>query len=150
MTSCHVMLQKHLPLQVVGGALISLLGPRTPRAGFPITLQGLARPVLPLSWSLTFVFAVQLVASLAAYIHLFYAPFSAGLAGWLSHLPAVLQPVVVYAACIFPPLLVGAGGAIEGAIAESTFNQWWHFTAFVILVAGLLAHYPAYGALIAH
>ena len=30
-----------------------------------------------------------------------------------------------------------AGGAYEGWIAESSFNQWQHFIAFVILTLGL-------------
>jgi hypothetical protein len=32
---------------------------------------------------------------------------------------------------------VAAGGAYEGWIAESSFNQWNHFIAFVILTLGL-------------
>lgn len=136
-----------MPMQVVGGALVSLLGPRMPRPTLPNAKSD--RPVLPLSWSLLVVFVVQLVVSLAAYVHLFYAPFLAGLSPWLGRLPALLKPLLVGVVCIIPPMVVGAGGAIEGAIAESTFNQWWHFTAFVVLVAGLLIHLPAYHQLIA-
>ena len=38
---------------------------------------------------------------------------------------------------LLAPLTVAAGGAYEGWIAESSFNQWQHFIAFVILTLGL-------------
>ena len=34
------------------------------------------------------------------------------------------------------PLLIGAGGAIEGLLAEARFNQWIHFLAVVLFNAG--------------
>lgn len=44
------------------------------------------------------------------------------------------------------PLGVGAGGMIEGFVAESTFNQWWHWRAFVVLLTG----FGLYGLLYWH
>jgi hypothetical protein len=41
---------------------------------------------------------------------------------------------------------VGAGGAIEGVIAESTFDQQWHWRAFVVLLTG----FGLYGVLYYH
>jgi len=35
-----------------------------------------------------------------------------------------------------PPILIAAGGAIEGLLAETLFNQWIHFGAVVLFNAG--------------
>ncbi len=108
------------------------------------------RPILPLSWSLIIVFAISLVVTLWGHVHLFKLPISAFLAScqWFAHVPEAAQWVIVRVACCLPPALAGFGGFYEGAIAESTFNQWQHFIAFVILLTGLYAYKPWFQLLV--
>jgi len=101
-------------------------------------VDGEPRPVLPLSWSLLLVFALNALANLAA-ARVFFGPVIAqawppSLLPWLGWLvPAAVVPWF----SLLAPLTVAAGGAYEGWFAESSFNQWQHFIAFVILTLGL-------------
>jgi hypothetical protein len=124
-------------LLLVGGIAVALIGPSEPRTAFSRVVDGEARPVLPLSWSLLIVFALNAVANLVACLH-FFGPTLAqawppSLLPWLAVVPAGLVPWF----SLLAPLTVAAGGAYEGWIAESSFNQWQHFIAFVILTLGL-------------
>jgi hypothetical protein len=128
-----------LPLLLVGGGIaVALLGPYEPRTRFVRVVDGVPYPVLPLSWSLLIVFALNALANLAA-ARVFFGPVIAqawppSLLPWLgSLLPAAVVPWL----SLLAPLTVAAGGAYEGWIAESSFNQWQHFIAFVILTLGL-------------
>jgi hypothetical protein len=127
-----------LPLiLVIGGIAVALLGPAEPRTQFNRLVEGVPQPVLPLSWSLLIVFALNAFANLIACYH-FFGPTLAqawppSLLPWLAVLPAWLVPWL----SLLAPLTVAAGGAYEGWIAESSFNQWQHFIAFVILTLGL-------------
>ena len=42
----------------------------------------------------------------------------------------------MYWGLIVAPLLTAGGGVVEGLIAESTFNQWIHLGAVIMLIAG--------------
>jgi hypothetical protein len=126
----------HRPLPLLlllGGIAVALLGPSEPRTSF--TRQG--QPVLPLSWSLLIVFALNALANLVACLH-FFGPtlvqaWPPSLLPWLAVVPLWLVPWF----SLLAPLTVAAGGAYEGWFAESSFNQWQHFIAFVILTLGL-------------
>lgn len=125
---------------LVGGSMaVALLGPHTPRPAFNLTVDGQPRPILPLSWSLLAVFAVNVVFNFAGY----HAVFGPTFAAWLGPTMGPLAPW----APLLAPSCVAAGGAIEGAVAESTFNQWWHFGAFAVLMAGLAMHGGLYWVL---
>ena len=120
-------------LLLLGGIAVALLGPSEPRTAF--TRQG--QPVLPLSWSLLIVFALNALANLVACFQ-FFGPtlvqaWPPSLLPWLAVVPAWLVPWF----SLLAPLTVAAGGAYEGWFAESSFNQWQHFIAFVILTLGL-------------
>eukprot|EP01038_Epipyxis_sp_PR26KG_P013417 gene13417-17991_t len=124
---------------VVGTGLIGLLGPKEPRLNLQLNNQ----PILPLSVSLTTVFAINLVANLFANEKLFY---EALIPAWpptvlpfLKFIPAAFAARIL---AVLSPLMIGAGGAIEGAFAESTFFQWQHLFAFVVLVLGLSIDFP--------
>ncbi len=125
-------------LLVVGGIAVALLGPFEPRTRFCRIVDGEPRPVLPISWSLLIVFALNAFANLIA-CHHFFGPTIAqawppSLLPWLDAVvPAWLVPWL----SLLAPFTVAAGGAYEGWIAESSFNQWQHFIAFVILTLGL-------------
>lgn len=128
-----------LPLLLVGGGIaVAILGPHEPRTRFTRVVDGVAYPVLPLSWSLLIVFGLNALANLVA-ARVFFGPVIAqawppSLLPWLGALvPAALVPWL----SLLAPLTVAAGGAYEGWIAESSFNQWQHFIAFVILTLGL-------------
>ncbi|KAG2491306.1 hypothetical protein HYH03_010312 [Edaphochlamys debaryana] len=126
------------PLLLAGSVAVALLGPHKGRPDFKVN----GEPVLPLSWSLLLVFAVNVVANLVGYRVLFGDALAALPA--LGFIPQALAPWVP----LLAPLAVAAGGAVEGAVAESTFNQWWHFIAFVILLAGLGLHGVLYWLLV--
>ncbi len=125
-------------LLLLGGLAVALMGPSEPRTRFNRVVDGEPRPVLPLAWSLLIVFALNALANLLA-AHQFFGPTIAqawppSLLPWLGVvIPAWLVPWLA----LLAPLTVAAGGAYEGWIAESSFNQWQHFIAFVILTLGL-------------
>jgi len=109
-----------IPFAVLSG-LIAFIGPQNPKATFSFNGQ----PVFPLAVSILVVFIVNAVVNLIAYFVLLGDPLaSAGL-------PRALAALA--------PLLLMLGGMIEGVIAESSFNQWWHFTAVVFLNLGMIA-----------
>lgn len=114
---------------VYGTAFISLLGPKEPRLELRRKVDGEDRPVLPLSISLTVVLGVNVIMQLLACIKLFYPIFAQG---------GKLGTAVALIASILPSTLQGAGGGIEGYFAESSFKQWQHLGAFIVLLAGFL------------
>lgn len=123
--------------------VVAVCGPHTPRMNLDMALlfpskfpDGQIRPVLPLSLSLTIVFAVSVVLNVLSWISLFGSACHS-----VTFLPGFVLAVVA-------PLVTAAGGVIEGTLAESTFNQWWHFAAFVVLTAGLLLHPVMYSILL--
>lgn len=122
----------------IGGVTIALLGPREPRPHFTRRVDNEDRPVLPLSWSLLIVFAINALFNIYSYKVFFgdtiVAAWPPTILPWLQGLiPTALVPWLA----LLAPLMVAAGGAYEGWIAESSFNQWQHFIAFVILTLGL-------------
>ncbi|HEY9800135.1 MAG TPA: hypothetical protein V6D25_07235 [Leptolyngbyaceae cyanobacterium] len=125
---------------VIGSVAVALLGPREPRTNFTRRVGNENLPVLPLSWSLLIVFAVNAVFNLYAYRVLFgdtlIAAWPPTILPWLQFVPTVLVPWFA----LLAPLMVAAGGAYEGWFAESSFNQWQHFIAFTILMLGLGIH----------
>lgn len=124
-----------MTLLTAATAGIAFLGPQDPKVTFTFNDQ----PAFPLSLSLTLVFIVNAALNLAAYVHVFggAAEAFAGGSEW-----GILLALV-------PPILVAAGGIVEGIVAETTFNQWWHFVAFVLLNLGMVANIPAYNLLFA-
>lgn len=110
---------------------IALLGPKEPRLGLTRLVDGEQRPVLPLSLSLTVVFGTNVIVNLAANVQLFSGSLEGSLPLFVGDaaIPAWIVSIV-------PTLLIAAGGAIEGYVAETSFNQWDHFIAFVTFIAG--------------
>lgn len=132
---------------LVGSSLVALVGPSKPFFVFERVIDGLKRPVLPLPWSLLIVFMLNAIINSVAYWHVLFPPLKAYLG---AHLDVGSPTVIVLLAsvlAVLPPLTVGAGGAIEGGIAEATFNQWDHFISFVVLTLGLAFHLVAYSFL---
>lgn len=140
-------------LLTAGTALVATLGPKTPRTSFYRTVQGERRPYLPLSVSLLAVFAVNVVVNLAANYVVFQgcmrSMISSLLVQFFGSAPALLLLPLTVLASVSGPLVIAAGGAVEGYLAETSFNQWHHFIAFVILTAGLLLELAMYMALVA-
>lgn len=131
-------------LLVGGSTAVALLGPKEPRLGLTRTVDGEQRPVLPLSLSLVVVFAINVIANLAANIKLFSLAME-------EKVPILFDGTVVvsgWVVSIVPTLLIAAGGAIEGYFAETSFNQWHHFIAFVTLLVGLLSSLQLYQHLV--
>lgn len=110
-------------------AIIAFIGPQNPKATFYVNEQ----PVFPLSVSMSIVFIVNAVVNFFAYFHLFDTALAT------ANLPIVLAGVA--------PALLMLGGVIEGVIAESTFNQWWHFIAVIFLNLGMIVQIYFFGLL---
>jgi len=87
--------------------------------------------LIPISLPLALAMGASVVLSAAAYWQLL-AP---GLdqAGWPEGL------------ALLPLICSGAGGALEATQAETTYNQWWHLVAVLVLSGGSLL----YGLLLA-
>jgi len=117
-----------LALAIFSGA-IGFIGPQNPKVTFKFN----DRPVFPLATSLMVVFTINATVNLAAYYYLFSAPLAA------AELPKILSLLV--------PSILTLGGVIEGVVAESTFNQWWHFTAFLFINAAMFAELYFFGLL---
>ncbi len=100
--------------------VIAFIGPQNPKATFTFNKQ----PVFPLALSMLAVFIINAIVNFIAYFYLFDAALIK------AHLPIILAGTA--------PLLLMLGGVIEGVIAESTFNQWWHFIAVVFLNLGMV------------
>ena len=123
-----------LALAAATGLLVAL-GPELPHA----TLSVNGQPVFPLPIGLFVAFIANALAATAAYYTLF------GQIQW--PLPDKLRALRLLLP-VLPFLLVAGGGIFEGLVAESSFNQWHHFIAFVLLDLGLLLHIPYYLQLI--
>lgn len=109
--------------------VIAFIGPQNPKVTFYFKNQ----PVFPLPVLLVVVFVVSAIVNFVSYFYLFGGPLQA------SNLPTILAGVT--------PILLMLGGVIEGVIAESTFNQWWHFTAVIFLNLGMIAQIYFFGLL---
>ena len=101
--------------------IISFIGPQNPKVTFYFNKQ----PVFPLSLSILVVFIINAIINFIAYFYLFGEALSA------ASFPIFLAGLA--------PILLMFGGILEGIIAESTFNQWWHFIAVVFINAGIIA-----------
>lgn len=89
------------------------------------SIKVLGQPVMPLSWAMIGVFLFSVASSFYGYIKLF------GLyVGWFG--------------AIKPALITAVGGIVEGACAESLFNQWLHALAVVVMLYGLYLHTGLY------
>ncbi|MHC5676729.1 MAG: hypothetical protein ACYTXL_33500 [Nostoc sp.] len=108
-----------LTFAIISG-IIAFLGPQNPKATFTLSKQ----PVFPLAITILVVFIINALVNFVAYFHLF-APV----------LETVQQPKFL---AVSAPFLFMLGGMIEGLLAESTFNQWWHFTAVIFLNLGMI------------
>lgn len=109
-----------ITLAVLSG-LVAFIGPQNPKATFSFNGQ----PVFPLAISILIVFIANASVNFIAYFALLGDPLVA------DGLPRALAALA--------PLLLMLGGMIEGILAESSFNQWWHFTAVVFLNLGMVA-----------
>ncbi|MEH2270520.1 MAG: hypothetical protein V7K68_19255 [Nostoc sp.] len=109
--------------------VIAFIGPQEPKTTFYFKNQ----PVFPLSVSLVAVFVVNAMVNFVSYFYIFGDALQA------TNLPNILAGVT--------PILLMLGGVIEGVIAESTFNQWWHFTAVIFLNLGMITQIYFFGLL---
>lgn len=117
-----------LTFAIISG-IIAFIGPQNPKATFKVNGQ----PVFPLSVSMLVVFIINAIVNFVAYFFLLDSALVA------ANLPIVLAGIA--------PILLMLGGVIEGVIAESTFNQWWHFTAVIFLNLGMVAQIYFFGLL---
>jgi hypothetical protein len=131
-----------------GSATISLLGPhnwKMSSLNYGRDTKGNIRSRLPVPTWILVVLGVNIVFNLVAWYIMFHASIEdvwpPTCLPWLDIVPRSVGGVV---GSIFPPLCSGLGGAIEGAIAETSFNQLWHLFAFIVLLFGLGSSVPLY------
>ena len=117
-----------LTLAIFSG-VIAFIGPQDPKVTFKFNNQ----PVFPLATSLMVVFIINATVNIFAYYYLFSTPLA------VIGLPKILSLLI--------PLILTLGGMIEGIVAESTFNQWWHFTAFLFINVAMIAELYFFGLL---
>lgn len=98
------------------------------------------RPVFPLSIYLFLAFLANSFLATFAYIKMF------GAISWVG--VPIMESLPAAVTSIIPFLLIAFGGIFEGLIAETTFNQWHHLIAFILLDLGLSLHVPYYLRLI--
>jgi hypothetical protein len=122
-------------------AIVPIIGPKD---HFHINIQAKNgpeefrnRPIFPLTKSLALVFAVNIIAYLIATVNLLLPAleYKLSLYPLLSFIPPKLGGIL---GALMGPLLLSAGGVIEGVVAESTFNQWFHFLAVIVLNIGMI------------
>lgn len=99
------------------------------------------RPVFPLSIWIFIAFLLNSFLATGSYVKMF------GNINWVG--VPILQSLPKQLAAVIPFLLIAFGGIYEGLRAETSFNQWDHFIAFVMLDTGLALHIPYYLRLIA-
>lgn len=116
----HSIVGGFLPAASILGFLIGYLGNQKPKP----KLELFGHSTLPLSWYTIVPFALSTFLNLFAFWTMgkYVFPNDAGL--------------ILIVKSIAAPALIGAGGAIEGLLAETRFNQWIHFFAVVLFNAG--------------
>jgi hypothetical protein len=120
-----------LPLAVFGArpglvALLLVLG--------LVVLAGPSRPLVP--WKHAGVplmpVALPLALAMGASIALAVAAY------WQLLTPGLAQAGWPEALALLPLAGNGTGGAVEATLAETTYNQWWHLVAVMVLSSGSL------------
>jgi hypothetical protein len=101
-----------------------------------IAVAGPSRPLLPWRHAgiLVMPVALPLVVAMGASMVLAMAAF------WQLLAPSLSSRGWPAAFALLPLLCNGAGGALETTQAETTYNQWWHLVAVVLLTCGSLAY----------
>ncbi|MFN7894631.1 MAG: hypothetical protein ACK5Q6_00500 [Cyanobacteriota bacterium] len=115
-------LQPALVALVLALGLVVVAGPSRPLV--PWRHAGVH--LMPVAQPLALAMGASIVLSVAAYWKLL-APGLVAM-GW----PA--------AAALLPLVCNGVGGALEATQAETTYNQWWHLVAVVVLSGGSLLY----------
>lgn len=111
-----------LVVLVAGLGLIAVAGPSRPV--LPWRHAGI--PVMPVTVPLLLAMGASMVLAIASFWQLLAPGLSSK--GW----PAALA--------LLPMLCNGGGGALEATQAETTYNQWWHLLAIILINCGSLAY----------
>jgi hypothetical protein len=102
------------------GLAVAYLGPSYPK----VKLQLWGQSSFPLAWTVFIPFVIAAMLNIYAFV-------VAGTAAYPE-----LHGLALVLLSALPPVLSAAGGAIEGLVAETRFNQWIHFFAVVLLNLG--------------
>ena len=87
---------------------------------------------MPLSWYTITAFAFGVICNAWAFVK-----FGESVFGDLDVKLRLLKSLL-------PPVMIGLGGAIEGLLAETRFNQWIHFFAVVFFNLGFILQLGMY------
>jgi hypothetical protein len=120
-------LQPALVALVLALGLVVVAGPSRPLV--PWRHEGVH--LMPVAQPLALAMGASIVLSVAAY--------------WTLLAPGLVAKGWPAATSLLPLVCNGAGGALEATQAETTYNQWWHLVAVVVLSGGSLL----YGLLLA-
>ena len=110
------------------GFFIGYLGNQHPKPNMPLFQHN----TMPLSWFTIVAFAFGVICNALAFVKLG------------DHVFPDLSNSIRLVKSLLPPLLIGAGGAIEGLLAETRFNQWIHFFAIVLFNACFILQLQMY------
>ncbi|GIL62577.1 hypothetical protein Vafri_16772 [Volvox africanus] len=105
------------------------------------TVNGVTYPIMPLSVWLFVMFMANTLVNLWAYKE-FFGPDIAAV--WPPSLLPWLAPLKSEWWAVLAPLIVAAGGFIEGYFVETSFDQRMHGLAVIIMLMGVGLHYPMY------
>ncbi|NEP55315.1 MAG: hypothetical protein F6K65_43660, partial [Moorea sp. SIO3C2] len=111
----------------ISSIILAFLSPQQYKTEFKMFGQ----PLFPIAIPIVVIFIINALINLYAY----YVLFSPVLG--THHYPGLLA--------LAAPVLFMAGGIIEGVFAESTFNQWVHFWAVILLNLGLIVQIYTFG-----
>lgn len=104
------------------GFLIGYIGNQHPKLNFSLFQHN----TLPLSWYTIGAFAFGIICNAWAFVKLG------------EHVFPDISGIERLIKSLMPAILIGAGGGIEGLLAETRFNQWIHFFAVVLFNAGFI------------
>ena len=101
-----------------------------------VVVAGPSRPMVPWRHAgvLLIPISLPLALSMGASVMLSAAAY------WELLAPGLEQAGWPEALALLPLVCSGAGGALEATQAETTYNQWWHLVAVVVLTAGSLLY----------
>lgn len=121
-----------LPALSVAGAAIAYLGNQKPKATFDL----FGHSTFPLSWFTVIPFILSALLNMAAFLKFGQTAYPSD------------ESLVRVVKSLAAPVLIGAGGAIEGLLAETRFNQWIHFGAVILFNLGFWFQLDMYKSIV--
>lgn len=111
------------------------LGPWQPHSTLLFGPKGRKVPIFPIPLVLVLAFVANALLNVVALSLLFSPRLLPMIEAHVEN--GLLAKALSVGAAVVPTAFLGAAGVLEGAKAESTFNQYWHLLAFISVNVGL-------------